>query len=104
MDGSTLKVLCVDDNPAVRDALEATLSRAEGVRCVGCLSSAEGLIEAAERERPGVVVMALDMPGPEPFGALRALRDRLPEARVLVFSGLVREDLMDRAFVNAVRS
>jgi DNA-binding NarL/FixJ family response regulator len=95
---SGVRVLCVDDNPSVCEALRLTLSRTEGLDCVGVMGSADGLPEAAQRERPRVVVMDLDMPGPEPFAMIRELRERCPTARVVVFTGHVRDDLIDKAF------
>jgi len=88
----------VDDNPAVTDALRMTMSRAGGIDCVGSLPTAAGLEDAVELERAAVVVMDLDMPGPEPFAAIQDLRERRPDVRVVVFTGHVREDLVDRAF------
>jgi two-component system response regulator DesR len=95
MRAEALRVLCVDDNPGVRQALRLTLSR-DGIDCIGCLSGAEDLPERAERDRPAVVVM--DMAGPETFGAIRRLGECCPGTRVVVFTGYVRDELIDRAF------
>jgi DNA-binding NarL/FixJ family response regulator len=64
---------------------------------VGCLQSAEEVVETVQRLRPDVVVLDLDMPGRGSFAALRALAQRCPEARVLIYSGHVRADLVDEA-------
>lgn len=93
---SPLSVLCVDDNVEVAEALRVLLSRA-GFRHVGWLASAEGLIERAERDRPDLILLDVDMPGPDPLAVLPELCRALPEVRVIVLSGHIRRRLVDTA-------
>jgi DNA-binding NarL/FixJ family response regulator len=90
-------VLCVDDNEHVAVALRLKFMAAGEFQWRGWLPSAAGLVAAAEREAPRVVLLDIDMPGPDPFEALAQIADRCPETRVVVFSGHVRRDLIDRA-------
>jgi DNA-binding NarL/FixJ family response regulator len=90
--------MCVDDNAAVCDAVRITVSHSEGMSFVGSLASAEGLGEASQGRCPDIILMDLDMPGPEPFEAMRELRERCPQTRVIVYTGHIRSDLIDRAF------
>jgi DNA-binding NarL/FixJ family response regulator len=55
------------------------------------------LIDAVERERPDVL-LDLDMPGFEPFDAIRELARRCRWSRLIVYTGHTRDDLFDRAF------
>lgn len=90
-------VLCVDDNPLVADAIATRLTLAGGFRWVGHLVSAEGVAQAVAMQRPDVILMDLDMPGTDPFDVIRSLAATHPEARVLILSGHVRSELIDRA-------
>lgn len=92
-----LGILCVDDNPLVADALRTKLSRIDGFTWRGWLSSADGLVERAQQDCPAIVLLDIDMPGKNPFEALEELCERCPTARVVVFSGHVRRELIERA-------
>ncbi len=92
-----LGILCVDDNPRVADALKTKLSR-QGFVWRGWLGSAEGLAERAAGLAPVVVVLDLDMPGRDPFEALAEVAEGDGGVKVVVFSGHVRKDLVERAF------
>ncbi len=93
----TIGVLCVDDNPHVADALRLKLSRTELFRWTGWLPSADSLVEEAKRTCPALVLLDVDMPGRDPFDAAAELVEVCPETRIVVFSGHVRQELIDKA-------
>jgi DNA-binding NarL/FixJ family response regulator len=95
--GGEIGVLCVDDNPLVRDALRTLLDQTPGFRFAGALPSAEGMVEAARRDCPGLVLLDLDMPGPSPLDGLEELARECPDSRAVVVSGHVRAELIERA-------
>lgn len=94
--GGQIRVVCVDDNPAVAHALGVTLSRA-GLHCVGTLAGADGLVHIVREACPDVVLLDVDMPGKDPFEAVLELVGICPDVRVLFLSGHVRRQLVDRA-------
>jgi DNA-binding NarL/FixJ family response regulator len=53
----TVRVLVVDDHPALRAGLEGLLSDEPGVECIGALDSTDGLLAAVHDLRPDVVVL-----------------------------------------------
>jgi two-component system response regulator DesR len=91
-----LKVLCVDDNPLVVDALALKLSLLGGFEGLAPVSDASRLVEEVMRQAPDIVLLDLDMPGRDPLEALGELA-AISTARVLIFSGHTRPDLVDRA-------
>jgi DNA-binding NarL/FixJ family response regulator len=93
---STIAVMCVDDNKHVADALKATLSRTAGFEWTGWLASAADLVAHTTARCPQIVLLDLDMPGPDPLAALVELCRQCPESRVIIFSGHVGKDLFDR--------
>ncbi|HEY6224605.1 MAG TPA: response regulator transcription factor [Gemmatimonadales bacterium] len=85
-----LRVLVVDDHSVVREGLRRVLEEASGgdLRVVAEASNGVEAVEHALREKPDVVLLDLTMPGPGGSGlaVVRTLRDRAPEARVLILS------------------
>ena len=83
---STIRVLVVDDHPAVRAALAARLSDEEDLTVVGECEDGSEVVEAATRLRPDVVFMDLSMPVMDGLAATEALRDGRLEARVIMLT------------------
>ncbi len=98
MNDNSIKVLCVDDNPLVRQAIESRLRDVPGIEWLGDLSEADSLAAIARARRPDVVLLDIDMPGRDVFDALEDLTESCPDVHVLMFSGVVRSDLIERAF------
>lgn len=92
-----ISVLCVDDNGHVADALRLKFGAAGGFQWRGWLPDADQLVSTALRDAPSVVLLDIDMPGSDPFDALSDLAARCPKCRVIIFSGHVRRELIDRA-------
>jgi len=91
------RVLCVDDNAAVAEALRIKLGRSGRFEWVGWLPAADRLIQLAATLSPALVVLDLDMPGADPFAQIAALREHSPDVRVVVFSGHVGPELVEKA-------
>lgn len=91
-----IAVLCVDDNEHIREALRLWLARERRYRWAGSLDSADDLAQRVQ-DGPSIVLLDIDMPGRSAFDALAELSTRKPEARVIIFSGHVRLELIDRA-------
>jgi DNA-binding NarL/FixJ family response regulator len=85
-------VLVVDDHAVVREGLRAFLELQEGIEVVGEAADGEEALAEADRLRPDVVLMDLVMPRLDGVSALRALRERLPETRVIVLTSFLDDD------------
>lgn len=92
-----VRVLCVDDNFLVAEGIKIKLMLAGGFQWLGQLADADQLVSEVERTRPDIVLLDIDMPGKDAFAALEELNRRDLGARVLMVSGHVRTDLIDRA-------
>lgn len=81
-----IRVLLVEDHTIVREGLRAMLAMRSEIEVVG--ESADGLsaVEEAKRLRPDVIVMDLNLPKQGGLDATRAIREALPDTRVLVLS------------------
>ena len=87
-----IAVLVVDDHAVVREGLRTFLELQEGIEVVGEAADGEAAIREAERLRPDVILMDLVMPRLDGVGAMRELRRRLPESRVIVLTSFADDD------------
>lgn len=92
--------MCVDDHAFLVEGLQARLSMSRDMQFVGRLPNAEDLVAEAKRLRPDIILMDIEMPGPDPFEALEDLGRQYPAARVIILSAYVRDHYIDAA-VNA---
>jgi two-component system nitrate/nitrite response regulator NarL len=82
-----IRVLIVDDQPLFVEALAAILSGDDRIEVAGqARDGAEG-VELAKTLAPDVVLMDISMPVMDGFEATRAIRERDPNARVLMVTG-----------------
>ncbi|WP_192499338.1 response regulator [Skermanella pratensis] len=84
-------------------ATQATIDATADMNCVGCLYSADELLDTVAELRPDAVLLDLTMPGKEPLAALRELTDAHPEVPVIVFSGLSERAAVESAFAAGAR-
>jgi DNA-binding NarL/FixJ family response regulator len=81
-----VRVVLVDDHTLVREGLRLLLRSARDIAVVGEADSGLAALDVAERVRPDLVVLDLDMPGSDGLATLRALQERLPDVRVLILT------------------
>ena len=79
-----IRVLCVDDHAFLVEGLRTRLSLSREMEFVGRLPTAEDLVSECKRLRPDVVLMDVEMPGPDPFEALDDLRRQCPSVKAIM--------------------
>ena len=92
-----IRVMCVDDNDFVAEAIRRKLSLDPSFAWAGWLPEARQLVEKVKETKADVVLLDIDMPGKDSFEALAELASACPSARVIMLSGYVRSDYIDRA-------
>ena len=97
MPDQAIRVLCVDDNDFVAEAIRRKLSLNSNFAWAGWLPEAKDLIEKVKETNADVVLLDIDMPGKDSFEALGELAQACPQTRVIMLSGYVRSDYIDRA-------
>lgn len=79
-------VLLVDDHAVVREGYRRLLENSPSIRVVGEAADAQSAYLAWQEHLPQVTVMDISLPGASGIEALRRIRTRDPDARVLMFS------------------
>jgi len=82
-----IRILLVDDHFIVRTGLVSLLSTEPSLQVVGEAADGEEAIKQFESLRPDLVLMDLRLPGQSGHEATKRIRQRAPEARILMLSG-----------------
>jgi DNA-binding NarL/FixJ family response regulator len=85
-DGEALRVLIVDDHALFRRGLQMVLASEPDIDVVGEASDGAEAVEKAKALRPDVVLMDVRMPRRSGIEAAGAIRDELPEAKILMLT------------------
>jgi NarL family two-component system response regulator LiaR len=86
-----IRVLVVDDHAVVREGLRAFLELQEGIEVVGEAADGVQALDAIAKAGPDVVLMDLVMPRMDGVSAMRAVRERWPDTRVIVLTSFLDE-------------
>ncbi|MGI9185018.1 MAG: response regulator [Solirubrobacteraceae bacterium] len=89
MTDDAIRVLIVDDHAVVREGLRTFLELQDGIEVAGEAADGDEALAAAERLGPDVILMDLVMPRRDGVSAMLALRDRAPDARVIVLTSFL---------------
>ncbi|MDX6702539.1 MAG: hypothetical protein QOF26_2765 [Baekduia sp.] len=93
-----LRVFIADDSLGFGTLAAAWLDAHEDIEVVGAARSAAGAIETVDDARPDVVILDRLLPQPEHSEQVLAhVRSTLPDAAVLLVSGMPDEDLAGEA-------
>jgi two-component system response regulator NreC len=93
-----IRVLCVDDHALLVEGLKAQFASDGSIQCVGYLPNAGPLLEEVEKHRPDVVLLDIEMPGPDVFEVADRLHHMQPETRFVFLSAHVRDGYLSAAY------
>ncbi len=114
-------IIIVEDHTIVREGLKSLLSSDQDFEVVGEAQDGREAIQCVENLTPDIVVMDLSMPRMHGIEAIREIRKRRPETRILVLTvhkneeyilatfqaganGYVLKDATHAELVNAIRT
>jgi DNA-binding NarL/FixJ family response regulator len=81
-----ITILIVDDHTLVREGLREILQTQADLRVIGEAADSATTIALAEKERPDIVLLDIEIPGGDVTVTVREIRDRSPGSRVIILS------------------
>jgi len=97
-DSAGIRVLCVDDHAVLVEGLKAQFAIEGRIRVVGRLASAEQLLDEVARLKPDVVLLDIEMPGPDVFEMADRMRHVHPKLRFAFLSAHIRDGYLAAAY------
>lgn len=83
---ASIRVLCVDDHPLVREAIAQKIAMQSDMEVVGLAVNGRQAIDLYRENRPDVTLMDLHLPIISGLDAIRAIRAENSQARVIVLT------------------
>lgn len=99
----SIRVLLADDHGVLRDGVRRLLEINDDIRVVAAVDDGAEVVGNAQRFRPDVVLMDVSMPRMDGIAATRALRDKVPGAKVLILSVHSSADIVGRSVAAGAR-
>jgi two-component system nitrate/nitrite response regulator NarL len=97
--GPRCRVVLVDDHVVVRDGIAALLGLESDLEIVGCAGDVATALELVRATQPALVICDLNLPGISGGPAVRAIRNELPNAGILVLTAHDSLEYVRAAFI-----
>lgn len=82
----SIRILCVDDHPLVRDGIAFAVNQQKDMEVVGEATNGLEAIAAFRKLRPDVTLMDLQMPDMNGIDATAEIRKEFPNARIVMLT------------------
>ncbi len=83
---AAITILLVDDHTLLREALRESLEGEDDLSVVGEAGTGEAALALAERTKPDIVLMDIEMPGQDVVHRLRGIAAVSPASRVIILT------------------
>ena len=99
-----IRVLLADDHEVVRNGLRLMINNFDGWEICGEASTGREAVALAEKLKPHIVVLDVNMPEMNGIEATRQIKRRLPEIEIMLVTGVRDDAVVKAAFEAGARS
>ncbi|HET7555753.1 MAG TPA: response regulator transcription factor [Gaiellaceae bacterium] len=92
-----LKVVVADDHGLMVEAVRIALAGRADMEVVGVAEAGSQVLPVVQQTQPDLVVLDLRMPGMDGLTCIPLLRERFPDLRIAILSGLDSGDAVEEA-------
>lgn len=104
MKSSLIRILIVDDHPALRAGLRALIASEPDMRVVADSGDGRQGLEMFRQHQPDIVLMDLRLPGMSGVEAILEIRKEAPDARIIVNTTYDADEDIFRAIQSGAKS
>lgn len=104
MKSKPIRILIVDDHPALRLGLRALFDNEPDMKVVDDTGDGTEALPLFVKHRPDIVLMDLRLPGMSGVEAILAIRHQFPEARIIVNTTYDADEDIHRAIQSGAKS
>lgn len=92
-----VRIVVADDHRLILQAIQAALADVEDLEIVGEGRDGAEVVAVVDETQPDVVLLDLRMPRIDGFRALELIRQRHPDVKVIILSGVIEPALIAKA-------
>ena len=90
-------LLIAEDNPVVREVLRGVIRHDDRLRIVGEAANGQLALELVDSLKPDLVCLDVLMPGLDGLTALKTIKEKYPETRVILVTGQSTSEVVSEA-------
>jgi len=92
-----LKLLLADDHALMFEAIALALESEDDLEIVGCAENGSQVLPLVQQTKPDLVLLDLRMPGMDGLTCIKLIRERFPDVRTAVLSGVDNDETIEAA-------